>query len=334
MGRHGRDEPHRLSEVLTGAMFDVLIELGKNYDDESRTAGRRGQRRRTGRRSCKKKKSPMQVFYDAADRMQRMAIQPLDLLPPVDVTFRDYALAVCRSQRLADPLDPEDYYGMLIEVFRKREILRRRTRQELKKPTLSVRPADLPSATHGQPLAVARRGLSVPRRQPRGPAHPRQPGLLRRRPLRRQQARPPEPAAAPADRPPIRLARGGRAGGPQFGQFDGKTTTMLCGGTLVFDDNGNVLAWAMKPGSQPTAGRRRGKRTRALGGGSEGRHGAARRLPREPRRADRGRRVGVALETAKGFWARACPRDRGRGEDGDRFGSGCRRTCTCPKTNN
>ena len=42
---------------------------------------------------------------------------------PVDVTFRDYALAVCRSQQLADPLDPQGYYGMLIEVFRKREIL-------------------------------------------------------------------------------------------------------------------------------------------------------------------------------------------------------------------
>ena len=55
--------------------------------------------------------------------MQRTAIQPLDLLPPVEVTFRDYALAVCRSQQLSDPLDPEDYYGMLIEVFRKREIL-------------------------------------------------------------------------------------------------------------------------------------------------------------------------------------------------------------------
>jgi hypothetical protein len=44
-----------------------------------------------------------EVFWDAADRMQRTAIQPLDLLPPVEVTFRDYALAVCRSQQLADP---------------------------------------------------------------------------------------------------------------------------------------------------------------------------------------------------------------------------------------
>ena len=37
--------------------------------------------------------------------------------------------------------------------------------------------------------------------------------------------------------------------GPQFGELNGKSTTMLCGGTLVVDDNGNVLEWARKPGS-------------------------------------------------------------------------------------
>ena len=31
---------------------------------------------------------------------------------------------------------------------------------------------------------------------------------------------------------------------------------MLCGGTLVFNDNGNLLAWAMKPGSLPYGGKR------------------------------------------------------------------------------
>jgi hypothetical protein len=44
--------------------------------------------------------------------------------------------------------------------------------------------------------------------------------------------------------------------GPEFGAWNGQTTTMLCGGTLVVDDNGNVLEWAQKPGSLPY-----GKRT-------------------------------------------------------------------------
>ena len=94
----------------------------------------------------------MQVFYAAADRMQRMAIQPLDLLPPVEVTFRDYALAVCRSQRLADPLDPSDYYGMLIDVFRKRKILTAEDDEGAEEAALPERPARSErAATHRQP---------------------------------------------------------------------------------------------------------------------------------------------------------------------------------------
>ena len=132
------NEVHDLSEVLTGAMFDVLIELGELYDERcggrERADAAADGRPMTGQARRSKKKSPLQAFWNAADRMQRMAIQPLDLLPPVEVTFRDYALAVCRSQRLADPLDPQDYYGMLIKVFRKREILSAEDVKELKEP--------------------------------------------------------------------------------------------------------------------------------------------------------------------------------------------------------
>ena len=50
-----------------------------------------------------------QAFWDTIQRMQCMAIQPLDLLPPVDVTFKDYALAVLRAEEIANPADPDDY---------------------------------------------------------------------------------------------------------------------------------------------------------------------------------------------------------------------------------
>lgn len=43
--------------------------------------------------------------------------------------------------------------------------------------------------------------------------------------------------------------------GAEFGRFDGQLTTMLCGGTLVFDENGNVLSWFRKPGTQVTDGK-------------------------------------------------------------------------------
>ena len=37
--------------------------------------------------------------------------------------------------------------------------------------------------------------------------------------------------------------------GKQFAEFEGQSTTMLCGGTLVFDDKGNILSWFRKPGT-------------------------------------------------------------------------------------
>ena len=111
----GETSAHRVSEVLTGTMFEILVELAKNYQSKPGT-------------------TPREAFWYATDRMQRTAIQPLDLLPPVDVTFRDYALAVCRSQQLADPIDPYNYYGMLIKVFRKRGILSEEDEQRLTQP--------------------------------------------------------------------------------------------------------------------------------------------------------------------------------------------------------
>ena len=40
--------------------------------------------------------------------------------------------------------------------------------------------------------------------------------------------------------------------GWQFGHFEGQATTMLCGGTLALNQNGELLAWARKPGSHAT----------------------------------------------------------------------------------
>lgn len=37
--------------------------------------------------------------------------------------------------------------------------------------------------------------------------------------------------------------------GERFGRFDGERTTMLCGATMVLDQNGNQIHWSRKPGS-------------------------------------------------------------------------------------
>jgi hypothetical protein len=237
---------HRLSEVLTGAMFDALIAIGERYQDN-------------GERAPKTEK---EVFWDAADRMQRTAIQPLDLLPPVEVTFRDYAVAVCRSQRLSDPLDPEDYYGMLIKVFRDREILTEDDEARLREPRYLTERLAL-SVPHGiddisRSRAAAYRFLDDNREDLLIPAsrdffvadtYDAKKRGRQNLPLPRQIV------IQYAWREEVLLE------GPRFGKFAGRTTTMLCGGTLVFNENGNVLSWMMKPGALPYGGKRerRGK---------------------------------------------------------------------------
>jgi hypothetical protein len=238
----GETSPHHLSELLTGAMFDILTRIGEQYQRADRKHGAR---------------TPKQAFYYAAERMQRMAIQPLDLLPPVEVTFRDYAKAVCRSQRLADPIDPDGYYDLLIDVFRKREILSQEDEDDLREPqylierlSLSVR-HDIDDISRSRAAAYRfvddnREDLLIPANRDFFIAD-----LYDAQKRGRQRLRMPRQIILQyAWREEIDLA------GPQFGKFTGRTTTMLCGGTLVFNEDGNVLSWMMKPGSLAYGGKR------------------------------------------------------------------------------
>ncbi|HLE15233.1 MAG TPA: hypothetical protein VI776_10830, partial [Anaerolineales bacterium] len=38
--------------------------------------------------------------------------------------------------------------------------------------------------------------------------------------------------------------------GDRFGQWNGKAVNLVCGGTFVFDERGNLLSWFRKPGTQ------------------------------------------------------------------------------------
>lgn len=223
--------PHKMSEVLTGAMFDILMEFSDRYIKSGRTA--------------------QQAFWHAIDRMQRVAIQPLDLLPPCDVTFRDYALAVIHAEEISNPADPHGYCKMMLKIFQKRKIISQsdvryhdkagyllgRVRVDVKHsiedisrsraaaysylndnrenllipPDLDLIVADLYDANK-----VTRQGLRLPRQ------------IILEYVWREE----------------VELK------GTQFCEFENEHTTMLCGGTLVFDENGNVLSWFRKPGTE------------------------------------------------------------------------------------
>jgi hypothetical protein len=237
----GTLEPHDLSEVLTGTMFDILKRVFARHraDERARATSDPGF-----------KPSDRRALAQTVPRMQMLAIQPLDLLPPCSVTFRDYALAVLRSEQVANPTDPSGYRAMMIDCFIKRGILKEHDRQKLLKPMpLFARP--VLDVFHGVDAIAASRGGAY-------------------RFLDDNRARLFIPHTADIIVADVvrasKLTREGRAlpeqiivqylwhedltlKGARFGRFAGEQTTMLCGGTMVLDQNGNLIHWARKPGS-------------------------------------------------------------------------------------
>ena len=223
--------PHRVSEVLTKAMFDILMRLAQHYAE---VRGR----------------TPAQAFWDVAQRMQRMAIQPLDLLPPVEVTFRDYALAVVRAEELSNPLDPYDYRALLIKAFCDRGILDSGDEAELAKPRYLYDRPELLVFHDIDAIARSRAGayqflndnrdeLLIPALQDIVVAD-----LYDAQKCTRQGNRLPRQIILEYIwREEVSLD------GTQYGKFNGQSTTMLCGGTLAFDDTGTLLSWMRKPGT-------------------------------------------------------------------------------------
>ncbi|MGD2157865.1 MAG: hypothetical protein PVG14_09170 [Anaerolineales bacterium] len=233
----GDQRPHHVSQVLTGAMYDIIKKISHHFLKE------RG-------------RTPKQAFWNTIQRMQRTAIQPLDLLPPADVTFRDYALAVLRAEELSNPKDPHGYYQILRDAFHQRGILEDADIEELEKPhylyerlRMSVY-HDIDHISRSRSAAYLylndnREELYIPPIQDFIVAD-----LYVANKFTRQARRLPKQIILEYIwREEVKLD------GPEFGRYNGQTTSMLCGGTLVFDENGNVLSWFRKPGTQVRNGK-------------------------------------------------------------------------------
>ena len=83
--------------------------------------------------------------------------------------------------------------------------------------------------------------------------------------------------------------------GDQFGRFNGQPTSLLCGGTLALDENGNVMAWTRKPGSVLA-----GHGDKADAEAEEGLRRRTALLDSLAKRIKAGR-IGGALESSKGL---------------------------------
>jgi len=236
----GALEPHALSEVLTGTMFDILKEVfAKHRSDELARA-----------QENSNEPSDVWAMVHTVPRMQTLAIQPLDLLPPCEVTFRDYALAVLRAEQVANPTDPQAYRTMMLDIFIKRGLLTEADRAPLMEPAPILRRPALVVSHAVDDIASSRgsayRFLDDNRAKLFIPPN----ADLVVTEIVRAKKLTPERRSIPDQiivqyiwREEVPLE------GKRFGRFAGEHTSMLCGATMVLDQNGNLIHWSRKPGS-------------------------------------------------------------------------------------
>lgn len=274
---------HEMSQVLTGAMFELLLRFSLHYENA------RG-------------RPPGDAYWDAMQRIQRTAIQPLDFLPPVDVTFRDYALAVLRNQEIADPQDPHGYRDMMLEVFVRRGVLEAGEADKLRAKGYlhdrlrldvfhSVEEIGASRANAYRFLDDNREKLGIPANRDVLVT-----GLYSADKYAREaQWLPRQLVVEYLWREDVLLE------GERFGRLAGKWTAIPCGGTLVFDENETLLWWARKAGSET--------------GGKEGKRRLSEFLDNVERLVRSGR-AGRILDSEKGLLATRLPPFTERTVDG------------------
>ncbi len=236
---------HFVSQVMTGAMFDILKKFAESYV-----------KRAQANTNKERNEVSKNAFYRAIMRMQRIAIQPLDLLPPVDVTFKDYVMAVLRAHLLADPQDPNDYYAMMISVFYDRRIITKKEADELKDTDYTYEDLN-PQVYHNidsisRSRTAAYKFLNDNRPQLMIPEHQdiMVIDLYDANKYARRGIRMPRQIILQYLWKEEVLLKG-----KQFAEYEGRTTTMLCGGTLVFNEKGTLLSWMRKPGTELKVGK-------------------------------------------------------------------------------
>jgi hypothetical protein len=230
---------HHCSQVLTGAMFDILIGIANGHLERGL--------------------SPRRALWYATDRITRLALQPLDFCPPVDIQFIDYARAVLRAYELYNPVrrkrdqeadDGEDFpYSDLIEdVFARRGLGDLRADEGAPRK-LEFRRYDVQRLSSSRTAAYLflhenRKQLCIPPGQDFVVADLYDTSKETRVAGERYRL-PREIIVEYVWREDVPLQ------GRQFGRLAEKKVSLLCGGTLVFDSRGNVLSFVRKPGTGP-----------------------------------------------------------------------------------
>ncbi len=228
-------EPHACSEVLTGAMFQILARMTKVHINKYGVSAKK-------------------ALWRATQHLNSIAFRALDYSPPVDIQFMDYAQAVVSADQLAYPVDIYGYMKIAQKVFAERGL------KDLKPlaPPLSVELTwkyKLASVANSRTAAYHflndnRDELQIPASQDFEIADlyytDKVVGGYKRLPR--------EIVLEYVWREDVMLE------GDGFGALEGKFFSLLCGGTLVFDERGNILYWSKKGGTQKGEAIDEGKR--------------------------------------------------------------------------
>ena len=222
--------PYDWSTVLTGAMWDILSGMVEN-------------RKKVLIEEKEKSRSVKTLLWWAVRHFQRMAFQPLDYLPPIDVQFSDYARAVIRADKVAYPNDTKGYRKIITDVFKARGIpFEGNDDEEIKGLRFYAYDIDQLSLSRTNAYHFInnnRRQLCIPENYDITVAE-----------LYRTNKTLPDGSKLPCE---IILqyvwSEDVPLEGSIYGPINGQKARLLCGGTLVFDDVGNVLSWIRKPGT-------------------------------------------------------------------------------------
>ncbi len=226
--KDGNSNPYDWSEVLTGAMFDIFKEMFAKYLVKE----------------LKSTKPPTakQALLFAVNRFRRLALQPLDFLPPYDVQFSDYAKAVLQADQLVDPVDKDCYRDLIRGCFKKRGIACPDKKEEQDRPHFYAYDIERVSRSRTDAyhfLNENRRQLCIPPEQDISVINLYQTDKT----VIGEGKLPREVVLQYGWREDLDLA------GSNLGPLAGTTASLLCGGTLVFDNRGNILSWIRKPGT-------------------------------------------------------------------------------------
>jgi hypothetical protein len=113
-----RDEPHALSEVLSGALYALMIDIYERekimYSEVAR------------RKDWPELKLWVYSLWTGAQKFKRIIFRALDYLPPGEVSFADYGRAIIAADQASHPAEKEE------RDFIKREFVKRHMAPSLK----------------------------------------------------------------------------------------------------------------------------------------------------------------------------------------------------------